>query len=251
MKKYLIKSMFKQVIFTILFLTAFYFTWWFLKMCFCLIYVKLAVRKNKLHLVNFCLVKVEKKDESLKMKIKNKIILAVSGFFRYQLILVGKIPSHFIRMFLYRYIFGMKIAKNAVIYGGAEIRSPWNISIGKGTIIGDESKLDGRNGLEIGENVNLSTGVWIWTDEHDKDDPNFACNNKGGKVIIENRVWISARAIILPKVKIKEGAVVAALAVVTKDVESYNVVGGVPAKLIFNRNRDLHYNFNGDHLWFF
>jgi maltose O-acetyltransferase len=54
-------------------------------------------------------------------------------------------------------------------------------------------------------------------------------------VIIEDDVWIGARVIILPGVKIGKGSIVGAGAVVTKDVEPYSIVAGVPAKLIRKR----------------
>lgn len=57
-----------------------------------------------------------------------------------------------------------------------------------------------------------------------------------GKVVLEDDVWIGYRAIILPGVTIHKGAVVGAGAVVTKDVEPFAVVGGVPAKVIKYRN---------------
>ena len=55
------------------------------------------------------------------------------------------------------------------------------------------------------------------------------------KVIIEDDVWIGARSIILPGVTIGRGSVIAAVSVVTKDVEEYTLVGGNPAKLITTR----------------
>ena len=54
----------------------------------------------------------------------------------------------------------------------------------------------------------------------------------GGNIIIENDVWIGMEALILGGVKIGEGAIVSARSVVTKDVDSYTIVGGVPAKII-------------------
>jgi len=99
--------------------------------------------------------------------------------------------------------------------------------------------LDARRGLVIGNYVNFSSEVMIWTLQHDHNSPTFA--DKGGKVVIGDRAWISCRAIILPGVTIGEGAVVAAGAVVTKDVAPYTIVGGIPAKEIGKRNRDLTY----------
>ncbi|MBN1556261.1 MAG: acyltransferase [Phycisphaerae bacterium] len=159
----------------------------------------------------------------------------------------GKIPSHAIRLFIYKHLFKARIGNKAVIYGGAEIRSPENLVIGERSIIGNSAKLDARAGIEIGKNVNFSTGVWIWTMQHDPQDPDFGV--KQGKVTIKDYAWVSCRTIILPGVTIGEGAVVAAGAVVTKNVPDYAFVGGVPAKVIGERNRDLRYQL-GDYLPF-
>lgn len=159
---------------------------------------------------------------------------------QYLLILwIGSIPSQHIRKFLYSRVFGMRLDPTAIIYGGAEVRSPRNVCIGKHTSIGHHAILDGRNGLTIGDNVNLSTGVWIWTLEHDPQSSDFG--TAGGPVVIEDYAWVSCRAVILPGVRIGKGAVVAAGAVVTKDVPPYAIVGGVPAKVIGERTQDLRY----------
>lgn len=82
-------------------------------------------------------------------------------------------------------------------------------------------------------------GVWIWTMEHDPQDPYFRA--QGAPVIIEDYAWISCRVTIMPGVTIGKGAVVAAGAVVTKDVPPYAIVAGVPAKIIGERTKDLRY----------
>jgi len=91
----------------------------------------------------------------------------------------------------------------------------------------------------IGQNVNISSEVMIWTMQHDYNSHDFRA--QGGSVLVEDYAWISARVIILPGVVIGKGAVVAAGAVVTKDVPEYSVVGGVPAKVIGCRNHNLCY----------
>ena len=150
-----------------------------------------------------------------------------------------------------RYVYHLQIASYAVIYGGFEIRSPWNISIGDGSVIGDECKLEGRNGIVIGKNVQFSSGVWDRTEQHDMNDPLFSNNDIGGKVVIQDRAWVSSRVTVLPKVQIGEGAVIAAGAIVTKDCENYGVYGGIPAKKIGNRSEDLRYQFSGKHQPFY
>jgi len=151
----------------------------------------------------------------------------------------GHIPSHLVRSSVYR-IFGMKIGNNSYIYGKAEIRSPHLVTIGKNTMIGHDVILDGRGGLDIGNHVNMSSGVWIWTAEHDPCDADF--RTKTERVVIEDYSWLSCRSVILPGVKIGYGSVVCAGAVVTKNTEPYSIVAGVPAKKIGERMKELNYS---------
>lgn len=144
------------------------------------------------------------------------------------------------------------MGKHSIIYFGSEIRASYKLQIGEGSIIGDRSILDARNGIIIGKNVNFSSNVSIWTEQHDHKDPYFACNStEKFAVKIEDRVWIGPNVIILHSVTIGEGAVVAAGAVVTKDVEPFTIVGGIPAKKIGDRNKDLHYEFKGKPIPFY
>lgn len=139
---------------------------------------------------------------------------------------IAYIPSHIIRDFLYKKVCLVEIGPKAVIYFGAEIREPYKLKIGEGSIIGDRAVLDARNGISIGANVNLSTEVHIWTEQHDHRDPDFKCNSDDSfRVVIEDRAWLGPRTTILHGVTIGEGAVVAAGAVVTKDVAPYTIVG--------------------------
>ena len=165
--------------------------------------------------------------------------------------IVGYIPSHLVRMFFYKYVFRMTIGKHVVLYYGLEARCPWNIYIGDGTIIGDKAILDARYGIEIGENVNISTGVQMWTLQHDINSPSFSSDGTAAGIIIGNRSWISSRTTLLPGSNIAEGTVVAAGAVVTKPIEEpFTVWGGIPAKKIGERNSELNYIFDGGHRWF-
>lgn len=175
------------------------------------------------------------------------------GYIRYATFQVGLIPSHSVRNFLYRYIWLVDMQKKAIIYWGAEIRSSEQLHIGIGSIIGDKAILDARRGgIYIGENVNLGSCVQLWTGQHDYNDPYFrSLPGKRGPIKIGNRAWLGPNVIVLHSVTIGEGAVVAAGAVVTKDVEPYTLVGGIPAKKIGERCRNLCYEFQGDYSPFY
>lgn len=165
----------------------------------------------------------------------------------YSLYKVGAAPSNHLRKWYYK-IAGVTMAPKVVLHIGLQSRSPWNLKIGKGTVIGDHCSLDARSGLEIGDNVNISSDVSIWTLQHDYRDPNFQCPKKDARrldVKIGDRAWLGCNVIVLPGVTIGEGAVCCGGCVVTKDVEPYSVVAGIPAKRIGERPRDLKYEFDG------
>lgn len=156
--------------------------------------------------------------------------------------LVGRLPSHTLRLAAYRRVLGMSIGRATTIYRAPVVLRASGVRIGRTTIIGRDTVLDGRGGLTIGDNVNLSPGAWVWTMQHDKDSPDFAPD--AAPVVIEDRAWLSSRTTVLPGVTIGEGAVVAAGAVVTDDVAPYSVVAGTPARKIGVRNRDLTYTLD-------
>ena len=165
-------------------------------------------------------------------KIKNRLFNIFLEFEVFLLHLVGSLPSHHLRRFFYR-LAGVKIGRGSTIHMGARFYDPRNISIGEDSIIGEGVVLDGRDKLIIGNHVDIASEVMIYNSEHDFNDPYFLAKN--APVLIEDYVFIGPRAIILPGVKICKGAVVAAGAVVTKDVAPFSVVGGVPAKIIGER----------------
>jgi len=100
--------------------------------------------------------------------------------------------------------------------------------------------------------VDIASEVMIYNSQHDTAEENFAGVENAVKkpVTIEDYVFIGPRVIILPGVTIKKGAVVGAGAVVTKDVEEFKIVGGVPAKEIGERvNKNPTYKL-GRAAWF-
>jgi acetyltransferase-like isoleucine patch superfamily enzyme len=183
----------------------------------------------------------------VKLNFKGKIARFIEGYVRYADKFTSEIPSHTIRNLLYKSIFRVKLSKRSCIYHGAEIRYHNNLFIEENSLIGDNAILDARKGIYIGKNVNLSSNVQIWTEQHSHRDPYFRClTNSSNRVKICDRVWIGPGVIILHSVTIGEGAVIAAGAVVTKDVPPFTIVGGIPAKKISERNRNLQYQLDGN-----
>lgn len=157
--------------------------------------------------------------------------------------LVGKLPMRRLRGLLARNLLGLRAHPDSIVYRWRDLREPRGIEIGAGSIVGFWATLDGRRGIRIGRNVNLSSEVALWTLQHDTDDPAFGVG--GGPIVIEDLAWVSFRATVLPGVTIGRGAVVAAGAVVTEDVPPFTIVGGVPARPIGERRRDLDYSMEG------
>lgn len=153
--------------------------------------------------------------------------------------ITGFIPIYSLRWFIYTLV-GVKIGKNSHIHMGAQFFKPNGVKIGDGTIIGQNAFLDGREKLVIGNHVDIASDVMIYNSEHDIHSEDFRSTN--APVEIGDYVFIGPRAIILPDVKIGKGAVVGAGAVVTKSVEEYKIVGGIPAKEIGERKvKELNY----------
>lgn len=106
-------------------------------------------------------------------------------------------------------------------------------------IIGDHTRIGLHNTIigpvEIGNNVNLAQGITVTALNHNFSDTNKRIDEQGvstNPVTIEDDVWVGANAVILPGVTIGEHCVVAAGAIVTKDVPPHSLVAGVPAKVI-------------------
>jgi maltose O-acetyltransferase len=185
----------------------------------------------------------------------NRILRRIKTVFweliTFKLGIVGHIPSHYFRRFCYR-LCGIKIGSGSAIHMNAVFYYPPNIKIGEDSIIGERAVLDGRAPLSIGNHVDIASEVMIYNAEHNISEEDFADVEKSVKepVVIEDYVFIGPRAIILPGVTLKKGAVVGAGAVVTKDVEEFKIVGGVPAREIGERqNKNPNYKL-GRAAWF-
>lgn len=110
------------------------------------------------------------------------------------------------------------------------------VKIGEYSQINPYTVIYGGSGVQIGKNVMIAPHCMLAAGNHDFkqiDKPiRFAGNLSKGPIIIEDNVWIGANCTITDGVKIGRDAVVGANSVVTKDVEPYSIVGGVPARVL-------------------
>ncbi|WP_426092452.1 acyltransferase [Flavobacterium sp. DSR3-2] len=114
------------------------------------------------------------------------------------------------------------------------------IKIGYNSVVNSRCRLDNRGSISIGNNISISSDVFILTADHDMNTSDFAGRTRG--VIIDDYVWVGTRAIIMLDITIGIGAVVAAGSLVTKNVMPYQIVPGVPCKFIKERVKDLKYD---------
>lgn len=152
------------------------------------------------------------------------------------------IPSWSLRRFVMQRL-KMRIGKNSFIMKHVYIMTPQQLTIGDYSHINRGCTLDARGTIKIGNNVSVSHNVSIMSGSHDCNSVNF--RGRFLPIRIDDYVWIGTGAIILQGVTIGKGAVVCAGAVVTKDVDPYDVVAGIPAKTIKQRNKELDYHCKG------
>ena len=123
--------------------------------------------------------------------------------------------------------FGAKVGKGVVLKSAINIKYPWNIEIGDHTWIGENAWLDSLDKIKIGSNVCISQGAYLCTGSHDYKKGTFDLIVK--PIVVEDGVWVGAKAVICPGITLGSHCVVTAGSVVTRDAEPYTVYQGNPA----------------------
>ncbi len=140
-------------------------------------------------------------------------------------------PSRF-KAFLLR-LFGAKAGIGLVIKPNTRIKYPWRLSIGDYCWIGEDVWIDNIENVSIGNNVCLSQGAVLLTGNHDYSKSNFP--PRYDKIVLEDGVWICAKAIVCPGVICRSHSVLTVNSVATKDLEEMKIYTGNPA--VYMRNR--------------
>lgn len=151
------------------------------------------------------------------------------------------IPCWYLRRLLLK-LFGLKIGNGSRIAIGTIIISPESISIGNRTYINEFCHLDGRGGLEIGNDVSISIYTKIITASHYANSSSFEYYDQ--KTMIHNNVWIGCGAIVLNGSTLREGSVIGAGSVFKGNTESNKIYVGNPAKLLKDRNLSESYKLD-------
>lgn len=156
---------------------------------------------------------------------------------------VSRIPLIGVRMAAYEALGVMlEDRRRATIMLRTEIWAPQHLELAVGAVVGRHCLLDARGGIRLGRSVNVSSYARFMTAKHRIDSPDFEA--EFAPIEVGERAWIALGATVLGGVRIGRGAVVAAGAVVTKDVSDHAVVAGIPAAQIAERTHDLRYELS-------
>jgi acetyltransferase-like isoleucine patch superfamily enzyme len=130
-------------------------------------------------------------------------------------------------------------AGHPLIFPGAYLTHTYGLSFGEYFAVNTGVQIDARGGVTIGKGVMIGPNAVVVSSDHDHmqtDRLMVFQNHVMAPVFIENDVWIGANVVVCGGVRIGRGAVIAAGAVVTKDVPQMAIVGGVPARPLRSRN---------------
>lgn len=143
----------------------------------------------------------------------------------------GLIPFSVILVAILR-LFGAKIGKDTRIKPYVNIKYPWKLEVGDHSWIA-ECHIENLSYVRIGKNVCLSQGCMILAGNHDYTKNTFDLITRD--IVLEDGVWIAARAVVCPGVTVHSHTVLTVNSVASKDLEAYSIYCGIPAVKIRDR----------------
>ena len=139
----------------------------------------------------------------------------------------------FVKLLILR-TFGAKIGDGVMLKPKVNIKYPWLLSVGNYVWIGEEVWIDNLTDVVIGDNACLSQGAMLLTGNHDYSSSTFDLKTAG--IMLEEGVWIGAKAVVCSGIKCHSHAVLAVGSVAVKDLEAYGIYQGNPARWVRERN---------------
>jgi len=136
------------------------------------------------------------------------------------------LPGSGLRIFLLK-AFGASIGKGVTLKPRLRVKFPWKLKIENYVWVGEDVWVDNLEGVSIGNNVCMSQGVYVCTGNHDWTKQTFNLIVK--PVIIEDGVWVGAKALICPGVVLRNHSIVCAGAVIAKSTNPHTIYSGNPA----------------------
>lgn len=144
----------------------------------------------------------------------------------------GLFPFSGLKVFVLK-IFGGTIGRGVFIKPCVNIKYPWNLQIGDHVWIGENVWIDNLATVKIGAHVCLSQGAMLLTGNHDFTKTAFDLTVKG--IVLEDGVWIGAKAVVCPGVTCHEHSILTVSSVATKDMEPHGIYQGNPAIMVKKR----------------
>lgn len=175
------------------------------------------------------LLKEFKKDKSIRRSILIEFLWEICNlaFFQNRFCISSLFKTYILR------IFGAKIGQNVVFKQNVKIKYPWKLTVGDYCWIAESVWIDNIVAVDIGANVAFAQGAFLTTGNHDWTKQDFPLMAK--PIVIEDGVWIGAKAIVGPGVRLRTHSILSAGCVVTKSTEPYGIYVGNPAVYVKER----------------
>jgi putative colanic acid biosynthesis acetyltransferase WcaF len=131
-------------------------------------------------------------------------------------------------------VFGAKLGKGVVIYPSAKIWAPWNLVCEDMVAIANGADIYNPSPIWLGSHAIVSQDAFLCGASHDYNDVRFPLYSK--PIHVGPYAWVCARSCVMPGITLQEGAVLGLGAIATKDLASWSVYAGSPAKLVAARS---------------
>ncbi len=145
------------------------------------------------------------------------------------------IPFSYLKVLILRF-FGAKVGKHVVIKPNVNIKYPWFLEIGNHTWIGEKVWIDNLGKVSIGDNCCISQGAMLLTGNHNYKKPTFDLVVE--PIHLEDGVWVGAQSVVCPGVRCENHSVLTVGSVATRNLKSYSIHQGNPAKSL--KSREIH-----------